>query len=1007
MNNNINNNIKDNKIVKLEFLIFIFIILAFLLSQTIGSVEQPVKQNGEIRGINDLNGKTIGALQDEKSLAYINNNIEDAKIFIAQDYSSLINLLIENKLDAFAANAEDGAKILADNNNLTAIVWDSVMGAASIEDVKTLIIILKSKYFYRTVAAYEIKPGTRIAGMAGTEMSYFPPKIFPGSEMVELTTFTDMFAALESGKADALAAFSTQMVIAKENYEDIAYFNTPFVVVSCGFGTAKSAKGDRLKAEFNEFFDEIIKNGEIKKLNKKWAAMKPDDLASAKQDYKFTGENGELNITTNGQWFPMSYYSNGELTGEFVELVNLFCVSRGYKPKYESVTYNAALMGLNTGTYDFMADTLFIMPERLEQINITAPVLTDPIYLAVKVKPETVTVSKLSAFIEKIKHGFEINFIRAGRWKMILNGLGGTFILAFASIILGTLLGALICSMRMSKNNFAAALAGLYIKIIRGVPTLVLLMMLYYVVFNNEVMTALQVCIAGFALDFAAYAAEIFRAGIESVPSGQARAAKALGFSPTHGFIKVVLPQALKNILPVYTGQIIALVKLTSIAGYISALDLTKATDIIRSVTFDAFFPLIITAIIYFVLCYCLIALMKLLSNKILTRNNIKALKNLSGLKELNLNANKNNFNNNKDLLVIEHLSKSFGDVTPLKDVNCKINSGDVISIIGSSGTGKSTFLNLINRLEEPDSGKIIFDGLDAGEININKLRQRIGMVFQSFNLFSHLTIIENIMLAQTELLNRSKPEAYAHSMELLNAVGLAGKAFNYPAELSGGQQQRVAIARTLAMDPEIVLFDEPTSALDPTMVGEVLAVIKSLAAFGVTMLIVTHEMQFARKVSSKIFYMDGGEIYEQGTPEQIFEQPKREKTREFIKRLKIFNYVIKDDSQDIFDLLGAIDLFVNKNLISLKLHNAMLTVAEELCIENIFKKLNNYNFININFEYSQAQEQINFAVEYGGGLKNILDDEQEISIKLLKRIINNLNYSQADNKNIISGEIN
>nr|MBQ6740710.1 hypothetical protein [Synergistaceae bacterium] len=159
--------------------------------------------------------------------------------------------------------------------------------------------------------------------------------------------------------------------------------------------------------------------------------------------------------------------------------------------------------------------------------------------------------------------------------------------------------------------------------------------------------------------------------------------------------------------------------------------------------------------------------------------------------------------------------------------------------------------------------------------------------------------------------------------------------------------------------------------------------------------------------VSSKIFYMDGGEIYEQGTPEQIFEQPQREKTREFIKRLKIFNYVIKDDSQDIFDLLGAIDLFVNKNLISLKLHNAMLTVAEELCIENIFKKLNNYNFININFEYSQAQEQINFAVEYGGGLKNILDDEQEISIKLLKRIINNLNYSQADNKNIISGEIN
>ena len=204
-------------------------------------------------------------------------------------------------------------------------------------------------------------------------------------------------------------------------------------------------------------------------------------------------------------------------------------------------------------------------------------------------------------------------------------------------------------------------------------------------------------------------------------------------------------------------------------------------------------------------------------------------------------------------MISIKHLSKSFGSVTPLKDVNAEIQQGEVITVIGPSGTGKSTLLRCLNLLETPTSGEILVDGVNILEkgADIQALRRKMGMVFQSFNLFSHLMVMENLMLGPVDLLGRSRQEAYDRGMELLELVGLRDKALAYPDELSGGQKQRVAIARTLAMDPEIILFDEPTSALDPTMVSEVLGVIRRLAQEGMTMMIVTHEMKFAR-VSSR-----------------------------------------------------------------------------------------------------------------------------------------------------------
>ena len=236
-------------------------------------------------------------------------------------------------------------------------------------------------------------------------------------------------------------------------------------------------------------------------------------------------------------------------------------------------------------------------------------------------------------------------------------------------------------------------------------------------------------------------------------------------------------------------------------------------------------------------------------------------------------------------MISVRHLQKSFNGVAVLRDVNAEIAKGEVISIIGPSGTGKSTFLRCLNRLETPDGGSIVVGGVDVTDpkADLAAVRRKMGMVFQNFNLFGNLTTLGNIMAAQCDILGVPKDAARRKALELLGRVGLANKADALPDELSGGQKQRVAIARALAMDPEILLFDEPTSALDPTMVGEVLAVIKDLAKTGMTMLIVTHEMGFARDVSTRVFYMDEGVVYEDGTPADVFNAPKKPKTIDFV----------------------------------------------------------------------------------------------------------------------------
>jgi polar amino acid transport system ATP-binding protein len=244
----------------------------------------------------------------------------------------------------------------------------------------------------------------------------------------------------------------------------------------------------------------------------------------------------------------------------------------------------------------------------------------------------------------------------------------------------------------------------------------------------------------------------------------------------------------------------------------------------------------------------------------------------------------------NKDNVKIHvsHLKKNFGKLEVLKDVSLDIHEGEVVVILGPSGSGKSTFLRCLNRLETITDGTVIVDGYDITDkhTNINKVRENVGMVFQLFNLFNNLSVMGNMMLAPTELKKASKAEARDNALRLLTRVGLADKADAYPAQLSGGQKQRVAIARALAMSPDIMLFDEPTSALDPEMVGEVLQVMQNLAREGMTMVVVTHEIGFAREVASRVIFMEGGYIVEQGTPDQVINHPKEPRTIDFLSKV-------------------------------------------------------------------------------------------------------------------------
>ena len=887
-----------------------------------------------------------------------------------------------------------------------------------------------------------------------------------------------------------------------------------------------------------------------------------------------------------------------------------------------------------------------------------------------------------NAIVQGLVDSFRLNFIEENRYLMVLDGLRVTVVITFFSVLLGTVLGGLVCWMRMSDNKFLARTAKVYIDLVRGIPTLLLLLIMFYVVLASVNISGIIIAVITFSINVSAYFCETFRSGIMGVDRGQWEAGLSLGYNATQTFFKIVLPQAWERILPVYHGEIITLLKGTAIVGYVAVVDVTKATDVIRSRTFDAFLPLVVAAVAYFLLawlfglllkmlfdwkkifgkkriakCIALIPLLGMLScggtedvqindesdlrhvrvgviagsnhditvseqlkpEKLFRFDDISAMlvaleigkidacyiesvttnvvcrshpdfvvhPSSMGKRDIGIIFNKQNtalcnevnaaldilmndsvwkemqdrwlsgdenpdttgfFQNNvtqgavlhvgtiglhfpynyvsdgklvgfeiemvnrigailnrpveyqmlggnaltpalnsgkldmaatlvqkspereKNILFskpymhsqtvyvtcrrdnaksdtkhgnvlivlfavlaallalalvffmfkkhrkdkkcnssgevipddgvivrIEHLKKVFdGKTEVLSDVCIDIHKGEVISVIGPSGSGKSTFLRCINMLERPTGGRIFIDGVDtlSKEMDVASMRRKIGMVFQSFNLFNHRNVLENVAMAPADLLGKSREESEAEAMNLLKMVGLGGKADAMPYQLSGGQKQRVAIARALAMHPEIILFDEPTSALDPTMVSEVLGVIRMLASQGMTMLIVTHEMEFARQVSSRVLYMDEGRIYESGTPEQVFGNPRKEKTRNFIDKVHECRYGIESDVYDYYEMTARINNFCKKYYIKERTADHIVHAVEEcLIIAGASRP------VSLSLTYSEKTSDVILVVE----MSEIMDatisenDEYALEMAVLKGVSKSFGIQSTD----------
>ena len=836
---------------------------------------------------------------------------------------------------------------------------------------------------FQTLADFE---GATLGALTGSYLDQLAKDTISGVGIQYYDDISSMLLAVQNGYVDGALLDLPLATLAAARQPELAVFPESIAPDSYGLGLPKdSPLTDRVSAIIEGF----AADGTLDALAEKWLGA--DESAKTIDVGEYDAPNGTLRYVHDPSMEPMSYVGEGGVSlGYEVELVTLIARELGMELEITQGNFNSLMPMLMSGRADIVSGSISITEERQQSIDFAAAHYTGGVVLVVRGEDMGISTQVEDlGFWAGLGESFRKTFIQENRWQMILSGLGVTVVISLCAALIGSVLGFGLCLVRRSRSRAASAVAAAFIRLVQGIPTLVLLMVLYYIVFASTILSGVVIAIVAFSINFGVYVSEMIRTGIDAVDKGQWEAAAALGFGRAKTFTKVIAPQAARHILPVYKGELISMVKMTSVVGYIAVEDLTKATDLIRSRTFEAFFPLIVTAVIYFLLAWVLTSLLGLAERRIDPKRRPRRLKGVDREKTVPAAAGQREMGSaGETVITVSHLKKAYPNATPLQDVNTQICRGDVISIIGPSGTGKSTLLRCLNRLEEPTAGEITVLGqplTGAKPQQLYAMRRRMGMVFQSFNLFAHLTVIENIMLAPVELLGMDRQTAYSRGMELLAGVGLAEKAMNYPDELSGGQKQRVAIARTLGMEPEIVLFDEPTSALDPTMVGEVLSVIRRLAEQGLTMLIVTHEMKFARDVSNRVFYMDQGVIFEEGTPEQVFEQPTTDRCRAFVHRLKTFRLEITTPAFDFLGAASQIDSFARKHLLGADQSLKFQQIFEELCVSVILPALPREGGWILSFDAACREDasQCEAVIRWEGAAFDPLTQGEELSVKL------------------------